>query len=37
LVWEDGRVINPGVWFSTNNPAGVTEGPAPSARRAAPR
>ena len=21
IVWEDGRVSNPGVWFSTNNPA----------------
>jgi hypothetical protein len=31
LVWEDGRAGSNGVWFSTNNPAWVIEGPAPSA------
>jgi hypothetical protein len=26
VVWEDGRASNPGVWFSTNNPAGFGGG-----------
>ncbi|HTW90337.1 MAG TPA: exo-alpha-sialidase [bacterium] len=26
IVWEDGRVSNPGVWFSTNNPRPAVAG-----------
>ena len=26
IVWQDGRASNPGIWFSTNNPAGLGGG-----------
>jgi len=26
IVWQDGRASNPGIWFSTNNPAGLRGG-----------